>query len=168
MSLHRLRQSLKLGVEYTPSSTELFVDWLFYSIHLRIAFAETELRPSKMQNPTLRAAFRGALAYVFAARRAWGLSRSSSWPRARPAAASAVAIPLPMPLDAPLTTATLPVSLLIVLSLPWCRCAAGDARRQFLPGTWTIMLTVVSDLNTRTSNGNAMFIEFQKTALDRS
>ena len=106
-----------------------------------------------MQNPTLRAAFRGALAYVFAARRAWGLSRSSSWPRARPAAASAVAIPLPMPLDAPLTTATLPVSLLIVLSLPWCRCAAGDARRQFLPGTWTIMLTVVSDLNTRTSNG---------------
>jgi hypothetical protein len=52
--------------------------------------------------------------------------------------------------------------------LPWCKCAAGDARRQFLPGTWTIMLTVVSDLNTRTSNGNAMFIEFQKTALDRS
>jgi hypothetical protein len=30
------------------------------------------------------------------------------------------------------------------------------------------MLTVVSDLNTRTSNGNAMFFVFQKTALDRS
>ena len=39
-------------------------------------------------------------------------------PRAHPAAASAVAIPLPMPLDAPLTTATQPVSLLIVLSFP--------------------------------------------------
>src|SRR6516164_9447123 len=37
--------------------------------------------------------------------------------------------------------------------LPWCRCATGDARSQFLPGTWTIMLAVVSDLNTRTSNG---------------
>ncbi len=28
--------------------------------------------------------------------------------------------------------------------------------------------TVVSDLNTGTSNGNAMFFVFQKTALDRS
>ncbi len=52
--------------------------------------------------------------------------------------------------------------------LPSCRCAAGDARCQFLPGIWTVMLTVVSDLNTRTSNGNAMFFVFQKTALDGS
>ena len=52
--------------------------------------------------------------------------------------------------------------------LPSCRCAAGDARCQFLPGTWTVVLTVVSDLNTSTSNGNAMFFEFQETPLDRS
>ncbi len=36
-------QSLNLVVEYTTSSTELFVEWLFYSIHLRIVFAKMEL-----------------------------------------------------------------------------------------------------------------------------
>ena len=45
---------------------------LFYFIHLRIVFAETELPPAKMQNPTLTADFSGSLAYVFAARRALG------------------------------------------------------------------------------------------------
>ena len=37
--------------------SELFVDWLFYSIHLRIVFAKMELWPSKVQKPTLKDGF---------------------------------------------------------------------------------------------------------------
>ena len=56
----------------TARPIELFVDWLFYALHLRTVFAKTGLQPSKVQKPTVRAGFRGSLAYVFAARRTLG------------------------------------------------------------------------------------------------
>ena len=68
----------------------------------------------------------------------------------------------PMPLDAPVTTATLPVSLLIVLSFLRADLLQVMRGVNSCLATWTVMLTVVSDLNTSTSNGNAMFFVIPK------
>jgi len=67
-----LRYSLKLVVEYTPSSTELIVEWLFYAIHLRQVFEKMGFSALTGAKTDDNGGFSKPLPYVFAARRTVG------------------------------------------------------------------------------------------------